>query len=150
MSNLKDTIIFIIRDICELSDRSSPEEYPEHMLVLPEELEMFISQRLAECFPNILKAATEIWSDNGMVNSHELYGVKVESLSQWLMTLDSNELMMAETELSKLNEDDLHTLCCGEETEQVQIGSPFINEFLDRIFDEEYQEAKADAERLNG
>lgn len=36
--------------------------------------------------------------------------------------------------------------CCGEETEQNRIGSPFINEFLNRIFDEEYEEAKADAE----
>ena len=146
MSNLQDKIELIIRDICELSDRSSPEEYPNHLLVLPDELEMFISQRLAECFPNILEAATEIWCDNGMINRHEPYGVKVELLNQWLMTLDSNELMLAETELSKLSDDDLHTLCCGEETEQERIGSPFINEFLNRIFDEEYEELKADAE----
>ena len=53
--------------------------------------------------------------------------------------------MLAEAELSKLSEDDLHTLCCGEETEQDRIGSPFINEFLERIFDKEY-EPKADAE----
>ena len=87
----------------------------------------------------ILEAATEIWCDNGRINRHEPYGVKVELLNQWLMTLDSNELMLAETELSKLSEDDLHTLCCGEETEQERIGSPFINEFLNRIFDEEYE-----------
>lgn len=139
MSNLKDKIILIIRDICELSDRSSPEEYPDHLLVLPEELEMFINHRLAECFPSILNAATEIWYDNGMINSLEPYGVKVELLNQWLMSLDSNELMLAETELSKLSEDDLHTLCCGEESEQEQIGSTFINEFLERIFNEEYE-----------
>lgn len=143
MSNLLDKIELIIRDICELSDRSSPEEYPDHLLVLPDELEMFISQRLAECFPNILEAATEIWCDNGMINRHEPYGVKVELLNQWMMTLDSNELMLAETELSKLSEDDLHTLCCGEETEQERIGSPFINEFLNRIFDEEYEQKAA-------
>ena len=71
---------------------------------------------------------------------------KFALLNQWLMTLDSNELMLAETELSKLNEDDLHTLCCGEETEQNRIGSPFINEFLDCIFDEEYEKPKADTE----
>ena len=146
MSNFKDKIKLIIRDICELSDRSSPEEYEDYMLVLPEELETFISQRLAECFPNILNAATEIWYDNDMVNSLEPYGVKVESLNEWLMNLDSNELMLAETELSKLNEDDLHTLCCGEETEQERIGSLFINKFLGRIFDEEYEEPKADTE----
>lgn len=146
MSKLKDKIVLIIRDICELSDRSSPEEYPDHLLVLPEELETFISQRLAECFPNILKAATEIWYDNGMVNRDEPYGVKVELLNQWLMTLDSSEIMLAETELSKLSEDDLHTLCCGEETEQDRIGSPFINEFLNRIFDEEY-EVKSEADQ---
>lgn len=146
MSNLRDKIELIIRDICELYDRSSPEEYPDYMLVLPEELETFISQRLAECFPSILNAATEIWYDNGMINRHEPYGVKVELLNQWLMTLDSNELMLAEAELSKLSENDLHTLCCGEETEQDRIGSPYINEFLNRIFDEEYEESKADTE----
>lgn len=43
----KDTWIDrLITDICELSDRSSPEDYPDHMLVTSKELRDLIARQL--------------------------------------------------------------------------------------------------------
>ncbi|HAV4538744.1 TPA: hypothetical protein JIR89_17745 [Acinetobacter baumannii] len=94
--------------------------------------------------PNIFEAAKEIWCDNGMINRFEPEEEKVTLLAQWLLGLDKVLVSKMEAELSKLNDDDLHTLCCGEESEQDRIGSKEVNEFLNRIFDEEY-EVKAES-----
>ncbi|MDA3451979.1 MULTISPECIES: hypothetical protein [Acinetobacter] len=94
---------------------------------------------------NIIRAAKEIWYDNGMINRFEPEEEKVTLLVQWLSSLDKVLIGDMEAELSKLNDDDLHTLCCGEESEQDRIGSKEVNEFLCRIFDEEY-EVKAENE----
>ncbi|WP_336916625.1 hypothetical protein [Acinetobacter modestus] len=88
---------------------------------------------------NIIKAAKEIWYDNGMINRLEPEAEKVELLLNWLQTLDSKLLEPIELELSKLSEEDFETVCCGEETEQERLASESLNEFLNRIFDEEYE-----------
>lgn len=41
-----DWISRLITDICELSDRSSPKDYPDHMLVTGKELRDLIDRRL--------------------------------------------------------------------------------------------------------
>lgn len=93
---------------------------------------------------NNIRAAKEIWYDNGMINRFEPEEEMVTLLVQWLSSLDKFLICDMEAELSKLNDDDLHTLCCGEESEQDRIGSKEVNEFLCRIFDEEY-EVKAES-----
>lgn len=114
---------------CRLSDKASCTEISEAEL----------KKALIEVdYSNIVKAAKEIWYDNGMINRLELES-KVELLLNWLQTLDSNLLETIELELSKLSEEDLETVCCGEETEQERLASKSVNEFLDRIFDEEYE-----------
>ncbi len=88
---------------------------------------------------NIIKAAKEIWYDNGMINRLEPEAEKVELLLNWLQTLNSEMLDQIELEISKLSDEDLETVCCGEETEQERLASKSLNEFLNRIFDEEYE-----------
>lgn len=115
---------------CGLSDKVSCTEISEAEL----------KKALIEVdYSNIVKAAKEIWYDNGMINRLEPESEKVELLLNWLQTLDSNLLEPIELELSKLSEEDLETVCCGEETEQERLASKSVNEFLNRIFDEEYE-----------
>ncbi len=42
------TIAEIIRDVCELPDRTSPDDWPEVMLVTPEELTIILERHLAQ------------------------------------------------------------------------------------------------------
>ncbi|WP_335954032.1 hypothetical protein [Acinetobacter higginsii] len=115
---------------CGLSDKASCTEISEAEL----------KKALIEVdYSNIVKAAKEIWYDNGMINRFESESEKVELLLNWLQTLDSNLLEPIELELSKLSEEDLDTVCCGEETEQERLASKSVNEFLNRISDEEYE-----------
>ncbi|MDC4790764.1 hypothetical protein NQ839_00810 [Acinetobacter baumannii] len=93
---------------------------------------------------NIFRAAKEIWYDNGMVNRLEPEDEKVKLLVQWLSVLDQALVRDMEKELSKLNDDDLHALCCGFEEDQERLGSVELNDFLGRIFNEEY-EVKAES-----
>ncbi|EXB85569.1 hypothetical protein J542_0554 [Acinetobacter baumannii 299505] len=90
-------------------------------------------------YPSIIKAAKEIWYDNGMINQFEPENEKVELLLNWLQTLDSELLSSIEMELSKLSEDELFTACCGEETEQQKLISGPLNELLNQIADEHYE-----------
>lgn len=46
--NKRDFIDTLTRDICELSDRTSPEDYPDHMLVTGKELDGLASNLLEE------------------------------------------------------------------------------------------------------
>jgi len=120
----------IVAAACGLSDKASCTEISESEL----------KKALIEVdYSNIVKAAKEIWYDNGMINRIEPESEKVELLLNWLQTLDSNLLETIELELSKLSEEDLETVCCGEETEQERLASKSVNEFLNRIFDEEYE-----------
>lgn len=120
----------IVAAACGLSDKASCTEISESEL----------KKSLIEVdYSNIVKAAKEIWYDNGMINRMELESEKVELLLNWLQTLDSNLLETIELELSKLSEEDLETVCCGEEIEQERLASKSVNEFLNRIFDEEYE-----------
>ena len=43
-----------------------------------------------------------------------------------------------ESDLAHLTEDELNTICCGEESEQERLASKQVLDFLCRIFDEEY------------
>lgn len=120
----------IVAIACGLVDKTSSTEISEAEL----------KQALVEIdYINIVKAAKEIWYDNGMINRIEPEYEKVGLLLNWLQTLDCGLLEPIELELSKLSEGDLETVCCGEETEQDRIASKQVNEFLNRIFDEEYE-----------
>ena len=48
MSNLQDKIELIIRDVAELPDRTSPEDWPEALIVTSDELEEILTQHLCE------------------------------------------------------------------------------------------------------
>ncbi|WP_048764946.1 hypothetical protein [Acinetobacter sp. 243_ASPC] len=139
MSKIDELIETIIQDVAELPDRSSPEDWPEALILTGEELEEILIQNLADSFEYIQKAAEEIWYDNGMINRSEPLGIKLDYLKRWLVKQNFLELMKIESELSYLSEEDLFTVCCGEETEQDRLASPSLNEFLNRIFDEEYE-----------
>lgn len=139
MSKIDELIETIIQDVAELPDRSSPEDWPEALILTGEELEEILIQNLADSFEYIQKAAEEIWYDNGMINRSEPPGIKLDYLKRWLVKQNFLELMKIESELSYLSEEDLFTVCCGEETEQDRLASPLLNEFLNRIFDEEYE-----------
>ena len=120
----------IVAAACGLVDKTSSTEISEAE----------IKQALVEIdYINIVKAAKEIWYDNGMINRIEPESEKVGLLLNWLQTLDVGLLEPIELELSKLSEEDLETVCCGEETEQERLASLATNEFLNRIFDEEYE-----------
>lgn len=48
MSNLSEKIALIIRDVAELPDRTSPEDWPEALIVTGDELEEILIQHLSE------------------------------------------------------------------------------------------------------
>ncbi|WGH24453.1 hypothetical protein EAb13_CDS0035 [Acinetobacter phage EAb13] len=94
-------------------------------------------------YPTIVKAALEIWYDNGMINRQEPESEKLELLNKWLPTLDQQKLADIEKTLAALKHDDLVTVCCGEETEAAEIcADEATNDFLNQIFDEEYLQVK--------
>ena len=137
--SLSEKIELIIRDVAELPDRTSPEDQPESLILTREEFEEILIQNFANSFENIQKAAQEIWYDNGMINQFEPLGIKLDYLNRWLIKQDELELMKIEAELSALSDDDLFTVCCGEESEQDKLTSKQVNDFLERILGEEYE-----------
>lgn len=48
MSNLSEKIALIIRDVAELPDRTSPEDWPDALIVTGDELEEILIQHLSE------------------------------------------------------------------------------------------------------
>lgn len=75
MADYQEKIDLIIRDICEFDDRTSPEDYPHHLLVLPEELDMVIKRHFVGDEPTevealsaeITKLKTELKMGNGII-----------------------------------------------------------------------------------
>ena len=135
---LIEKINSIIRDVAELPDRTSPEHWPEALILTSDELGEILSKHLTESFTAIKKASELIWFDNGMVNSLEPLGAKLELLEAWLIQQPEVDLMKIESDLAQLSEAELNTVCCGEESEQYRLASVQVNDFLGRIFDEEY------------
>lgn len=135
---LTKKINHIIRDVAELPDRTSPEDWPEALILTGDELKEILIQNFADSFEYIQKAAQEIWYDNGMINRFEPLGIKLDYLKRWLVQQDELELIKIESDLAQLTEDELNTVCCGEESEQYRLASKQVNDFLCRIFDEEY------------
>lgn len=89
-------------------------------------------------YPNIFRAAKEIWYDNGMINQFEPIEQKIEQLSVWLKTLDTNDLAEYNEKLN-LTDDNLSEVCCSEETLAYEIlPDEAVHDFLGRIFNEEY------------
>lgn len=146
-SGFSEIVENIIRDVAELPDRTSPEDWPDAMLVTADELDEILQRHLninqetedGNPYPFIIKAAQEIWYDNGMVNRLEPESEKLEFLNIWLKKLDQNHLANIEKILSNLTEEELDTLCCGEETEAEKLAPTEVHEFLDQIFDREYE-----------
>lgn len=50
MNLLDRALDLIVQDICELPDRSSPDDWPEAMLVTSDELRRIITARFEEVF----------------------------------------------------------------------------------------------------
>ena len=138
MMNLSEKINLIIRDVAELPDRTSPNDWPEALILTSDELKEILSNHFTESFPSIKNAAELIWFDNGMVNSPEPLGIKLELLDAWLIQQPETDLMRIESDLAQLSDDELNAVCCGEESEQYRLASKLVNNFLCRIFDEEY------------
>lgn len=46
VDGLEEVSALIVRDVAELPDRTSPQDWPEAMLVTPEELRAILSRRL--------------------------------------------------------------------------------------------------------
>ena len=144
MSKIYQLIENIIRDVAELPGRSSPDDWTEALIVTSDELDEILIQEIGDCFVYIQKAAQEIWYDNGMINRFEPLGIKLDYLKRWLIKQDFLELMKIESEISCLSNEDLFTVCCGEESEQDRLASKSLNQFLCRIFDEEYEPKEAE------
>lgn len=92
-------------------------------------------------FASIVKAAKAIWYDNGMVNREEPEEQHMAKLIPWLNTwyqMYPIQISAIDLELSNLSPEQLETLCCGEETEQEELASALVNDFLNLIFDERY------------
>lgn len=90
-------------------------------------------------YPNIYRAAKEIWYDNGMINQLEPIEEKIEQLGNWLKTLDSEDINEYNEKLNLTN-DDLSEVCCGDEESAYSILSDeTVHEFIGRIFNEEYK-----------
>lgn len=96
-------------------------------------------QKELNTLPFIIKAAEEIWFDNGMVNRFEPLEQKLSTLNKWLTLQPTIFIENIEFELSKLTDDQLHTVCCGEESEAESLASKYLMGFLTAIFNEEYK-----------
>ena len=87
---------------------------------------------------SIVKAAKLIWYDNGMINRFESEEVKIVQINSWLKMMNQDLVKDVDVELSKLSDYELYNVCCGDEMEQNLLASEQANEFLCRIFNEEY------------
>lgn len=96
-------------------------------------------QKELNTHPFIIKAAEEVWFDNGMVNRFEPLEQKVSTLNKWLSIQPTIFIENIEFELSNLTDDQLHTVCCGEESEAENLASKYLMDFLTAIFNEEYE-----------
>lgn len=130
---------FTINTYLNLNDDDEFEHIDTHVAFKIFELGVLVGQ--LEKFENIILAAKNIWYDNGMVNSEEPEEHHMAKLSPWLNTwyeLYPAEMSAIELELSNLSAEELETVCCGEETEQENLASQLVNDFLNLIFDERY------------
>ena len=93
MVDYQKKIDLVIRDICELDDRTSPEDYPDYMLVLPEELDMIIKQHFEGDEP------TEVESLNIQIQSLRQ---EIENFKQY-KTLYSMAIINAKKRKNQLN-----------------------------------------------
>ena len=86
----------IVAAACGLADKASCTEISESEL----------KKALIEVdYSNIVKAAKEIWYDNGMINRIELESEKVELLLNWLQTLEHCEYCRKEYALKLIHND---------------------------------------------
>lgn len=99
-------------------------------------------------YPTIFWSALSIWYDNGMINRFEPEIDKVNALSKWMKSLDEEYLKAIETNLSSISQDDLQTVCCGDEFEGMQLVNALSHELLNKIFDEEYLKPRGEKEAI--
>ncbi|OTG87832.1 hypothetical protein [Acinetobacter sp. ANC 3813] len=90
-------------------------------------------------FPNIRRAALLLWTDNGMINREEPLSEKEVLLWRWMTGLDQEYLARVNTALN-FSDEDLATICNGEETEaQELLANEEAEAFLNLVFNEEYE-----------
>jgi hypothetical protein len=93
---------------------------------------------LRATYSGIYSAAKEIAYDNGLINRHQTEDAFMSKV--YHLVLSKPELLGREYDafLRTLSNDDLDTLCCGEETDQQQIeaqGPKGLSDFLTEVFE---------------
>lgn len=84
----------------------------------------------------ILRAAKEIVYDNGMVHRYNNEKDILEQIETSLSSVDYDDLESIDDFLISLNEEEVNTLCCGEESECKIITSRYDNpELLQNVLD---------------
>ncbi len=83
-------------------------------------------------YPTLHSCVLDIAYDNGYFNSQSR---TEQALFKKVLTLSSeHNFVLAETQLSDLDEDELEQLCCGEENEVLAGIAPAGNTLLSAIF----------------
>lgn len=93
-------------------------------------------------YPGITKAALEISYDNGGINRYRTEATMKQSLARFLDRCgrDLSQLSAIDQWLHGLSENDLQTVCSGEEIEQKELlrdrdAPPFTDQLLNEIFE---------------
>lgn len=90
-------------------------------------------------FPGIKRAALEIAYDNGGINRHRTEAAMLRALDKFLASQPNEVLPDIDRWLSSLSDDELQTVCCGDQFDQEAItrtAPPFTNQLLDDCFNE--------------
>lgn len=90
-------------------------------------------------YPGILRAALEISLDNGGINRSRAEPQMRKELAQFLAHQPSDILPAIDKWLAALSDNDLETVCCGEQSEMaavMQDAPPFTDKLLNDYFEE--------------
>lgn len=92
---------------------------------------------IATQYPHIIRAATEIWFDNGMLQNGVTVAMRTEELTTWMSKMDTKALSDMQDKLAALDEDDFMELCCGVGLPDTD---PTLDKFLNDIFNGDFDE----------
>ena len=87
--------------------------------------------------PHIIRVATEIWYDNGMLQNGITVAMRTDELLTWMSKMDVAYLSNMQDKLAALEEDDLMELCCGGGLPDTD---PTLDKFLNDIFNGDFDE----------
>ena len=92
---------------------------------------------IAAQFPHIIRVATEIWYDNGMLQNGITVAMRTDELLTWMSKMDVAYLSNMQDKLAALEEYDLMELCCGVGLPDTD---PTLDKFLNDIFNGDFGE----------